>query len=549
MRKTALLEQTSKNVLAHQGALLADGKSLPPPVGGWDAISPIANMPPDRAIKLENWFPQTLYVELRNGYVEHSDCGTDEPVESLMAYQGTGDDKLFGASDDTIFDCTVAQNATPVVTGLNNARFQHTNFSTTGGHFLYCVNGADAPQYYDGSAWAVAVITGFDETDTAYINAFKNRLFFIFNNSTEFGYLPVDSIQGTGKTFELGGFMTMGGYIVAMSTWSIDAGDGPDDYAVFVTSRGQVIIYKGSDPDNAPEDWLLVGVFNMGAPIGRRCLLKVGADVVIISIDGVLPLSKAMIFERAAALKIALTQNIQPVMNASARAYGSNFGWQGISYPRGTRFILNVPIDENVEQEQYVMNTITGAWCKFTNHNGSCWELLNDTPYFGGNNGVVYQADESGADDGEGIMADMVCAFNRYGSTFNKRWTACQPLLTTDNQVAPGLAFNVDFQEDAPISVAASVPSNKALWDVAQWDVDLWPVDRQVQTDWLSVAGVGHYASIRMVVDIDQPGTGLGAVWGTSLWGTHTWEEPAPAEIVLQVNGFNVTFEPGRAFV
>jgi hypothetical protein len=29
--------------------------SLPPPVGGWDALSALADMPPDHAVTLDNW--------------------------------------------------------------------------------------------------------------------------------------------------------------------------------------------------------------------------------------------------------------------------------------------------------------------------------------------------------------------------------------------------------------------------------------------------------------------------------------------------------------
>ncbi len=531
-------------------SLVSRSTSVPPPVWGWDALNPVAAMKPDHAIRLVNWFPQTSWVELRNGFVRHCDTGTGEPVESLMAYQGASSAKLFAASDDVVIDVTTATPAAGL-TGMSNARFQHTNFSTTGGNFLYIVNGADEPRYFDGSAWATATITGEDAADWVLPNVFKNRLFFIRNNSTAFDYLPVDSIQGAATSFELGGLMSMGGYLMSMSTWSVDAGDGPDDYAVFVTSRGQVIIYKGSDPDNAPEDWLLVGIFNMGAPIGRRCLTRVGADVAIICIDGVLPLSRAMIFERAAVVKISLTERIQKVMNQSARDYKDNFGWQLIGYPQGLRAILNVPVLENEEQIQYVMNTITGAWCQFDGHNACCWELLNDALYFGGNNGVVYLADESGSDDGEAIEADMMTAFIPYGSPGSlKRWVECQPLIKTDNQVTPGIAFNVDFKDNAPLSVTESIITPGAQWDLSAWDQALWSGEEEVQVDWLGASGIGHWMSIRLVVNIQSNSLPDG-LWGEAVWGGGLWYTAAPntPEVTLELNGFNVVYETGRAYI
>jgi hypothetical protein len=532
--------------------LISSAKSVPAPIWGWDALNPVSKMPPDHAVRLVNWFPQTSWVELRKGYVVHANTATDEPVESLMAYQGLTSAKLFAASADSVFDVTVEDSVTTEVTGLANARIQHTNFATTGGNFLYCVNGADTPFYYDGSTWQTATITGsgIDATEWVQVNVFKNRLFFVKNNSTSFDYLPVDSIQGTAAEFELGGLMSMGGYIMAMSTWSIDAGDGPEDYAVFVTSRGQVIIYRGTDPGEA-DSWALVGVFFMGAPIGRRCMTKVGADVAIICIDGVLPLSKAMVFERAAVVKISLTERIQRVMNESARAYKNNFGWQLISYPQGTRCVLNIPVEENVTQEQYVMNTITGAWCKYTGHNGSCWELLNDNIYFGDNTGRVMLADSTGSDNGEAIVADMMTAFYDYGTAgVVKRWVQCQPLMTTDSQVIPGIAFNVDFQENAPLSVSDSVVTPGAEWDLSAWDQVVWPGEVTSQTNWLGATGIGHWMSIRCVVNIQSQGL-PDAEWGVDLWGGGLWysDSFSAPEVTLQLNGFNIVYETGRAFI
>lgn len=549
MRVTAVSPSRRSQVPTRR-MLRSIATGIPAPVWGWDASNPVAKMPADHAIRLKNWFPQPEWVELRNGYIRQCDTGTGRPVESLMAYQGLVNAKLFAASDGRVFDVTT-DTPTVGVTGLANTRIQHIIFSTTGGTYLYCVNGGDDPFYFDGTSWQTAAITGsgIDATEWVQVNAFKSRIFAIKNNSTSFDYLDVDSIQGSATSYELGGYMTMGGYLMAMATWSVDAGDGPDDYAVFITSRGQVIIFRGLDPNEA-ESWSLVGVFNMGQPIGRRCFYKVGADVAIICVDGVLPLSRAMIFERAATVKISLTERIQREMNAAARAYHNNFGWQLISYPQGTRAILNIPVRENVEQKQFVMNTITGAWCEFDNHNGSCWELLNDSLFFGGNNGVVYQADASGADDGDSITADMMTAFVDYGSSSLKRWVECQPLLDTDGSVKPAIAFNVDFNNNAPLSVAESVIVPGSTWDNAAWDHALWPGDVSVQTNWLAASGVGHWMSIRLVVHI-QSDSFPDAVWGDSLWGADLWYSPSgnPPAVTLRLNGFNVAYERGAAYI
>ena len=548
MRKLALARNPLGSPYTSFGRVpgnnIATGASVPAPVEGWDAISPLAAMSPKRAVRLDNWFPQPDWVEVRKGFIRHADTGTAEQVETLAAYQGVSSQKLFAISNGTIWDVTSAGTATSQVTALANDRFQHINFSTTGGNFLYMVNGADIPQYYNGTAWATATITGIDPTAIIGVNAHKARLWFVLEDSSEVAYLAADAIQGAATAFELGGLMTMGGYIMAMGTWSLDAGDGPDDYAVFVTSRGQCIIYAGTNPASATT-WSLVGVFNMGAPIGRRCLTKVGADLAVISIDGVLPLSKAMIFERSASTNAAITQRIQRVMNFAAQNYRENFGWQLISYPKGTRAILNIPVSEGATQHQYVMNTLSGAWCRFTGMNANCWELLNDRLYFGGNGGIVFEADRSGTDSGGTLEADMMTAFNYFGARgMQKRWTMCRPLITTDNQVQPGIAFNVDFQDNAPLFVPDVVVNPQALWDVAEWDDAVWAGDVSTSALWSSVSGIGYCASIRMAVEVPHPIGNLG-LWGSALWGVNTWSELDGAELTLQVNGFDLTYARG----
>ena len=64
---------------------------------------------------------------------------------------------------------------------------------------------------------------------------------------------------------------------------------------------------------------------------------------------------------------------------AQAAQIGKNlFGWQLMAFPLQTLLFLNVPIAENETQNQFVMNTLTGAWFLFTGWNANCFEIFND---------------------------------------------------------------------------------------------------------------------------------------------------------------------------
>lgn len=553
MRMTARLQGKGQR---WGGARVSNGFSLPAPTEGWDTTSPIAEMSPKRALVLDNWFPQATYVELRRGFRLHRNTPTDSPVDTLINYNGVTSSKLFAIAGGDIYDAT-AQDFTPAtpdpnIFGLANSRIQYVNFTGTAGHFAWCCNGADTPFTYDGTVWgtppAITIVDGsgnptsYSPEDIVNVNVHKNRIWAVLNNSMDAAYFAVDAIGGQAKLFPLGGIATMGGYIMAMGTWSRDAGDGPDDYAVFITSRGQVLVYAGVDPDT---DFQLIGSFNLGAPLGRRCFTKVGSDLAVISIDGVYPLSTAISFDRGAVERIALTAMINRAMNEAARRAQNMFGWELKSYPRGNMAILNVPIVENVTQQQFVMNTLTGAWCRFTGQNANCWELLNDRIFFGGNDGQIYEADVSGADYLSSYTALMKTSFQYYGDRgLKKRWTMCQPLLTTDRSVTPSLGLDTDFGSDGSLSSVAIVPSNYGLWNQMVWNVDSWGGGEVIQNDWQSVTGLGQCASILMRVDIlSDPQT---ALYDEALYDYSVYEAPSPSPITLQINGFNVTAESGE---
>lgn len=515
-------------------------------------------MKPKRAVVLDNFFPQPGYIEFRRGHRAYSILNISSvsagPVETVMAYQAIvpADDRLFACAGGTIFDATSPQDygTASSVTGLDSDRLQWVNFSTTGANYLYWVNGEDAPQAWDGSNWVTPAITGEDETTFVNIAVHKNRLWFVEKNTLNAAYLDVDSFQGAATAFPLQGVFRNGGYLVAMGTWTIDAGEGMDDHAVFISSQGEVAVYKGIDPSDAT-DWTLVGVFSIGPPIGYRCLTKVGGDVAIISIDGLLPLSKALLFDRAAVQKITLTERISRAMNDAARLYKNNFGWQIIGYPKGTRAILNVPLQENGGQQQYVMNTINGAWCRFVGQPANCWEVFQDRLFFGGNDGKVYEADVGGIDGTERIVAQVVPAWGNFQMPgILKRFTMIRPLINTDGTISPSILLNTDFVNIDPPIIPSDFETSGALWDAVIWGQFTWPQEEFVLNEWQSVDGVGQWAAVNMkVTGRDTQGSGLWdlGLWDVAEWDIEVWGSAIPATN-LKVNAFDLSLESGGIF-
>jgi len=355
-----------------RGRETSQTESLPAPVGGLNARDSAANMSPLDATIMDNWFPETNDVRVRKGVDDHV-TGLVSQVESLMAYnKPDGTQELFAAEGTDFFDVTAAGAVgAAVVTGLTNARWQHANFTNSGGtSFLTTFNGVDSPQYWDGSTWtpitgvSSPAITGITPTTIIGVEVHKRRMWLVVVDSLKAFYLPVDQVGGEAKPLDLGGIAKKGGFIMAIGTWTLDAGEGADDYWAAITSEGQIVVYRGTDPSSFAT-WKLHGVWDVGEPIGRRCRIKYNGDVLFITVDGVLSLSR-IILSTSTDQNVPITEKINKSITDASLAHKTKFGWQLLHLPQEIQLILNVPVKEGSDQQQFVMNTITRNWGSFS---------------------------------------------------------------------------------------------------------------------------------------------------------------------------------------
>lgn len=550
--------------------------SIPPPVGGLNTLDAVANMPPTDAIILENYFPGTADVRVRNGFMRWA-TGIAGAVETLAPYTSGTHAQLFAISNGSLYDVTSNGSVgVALISGLTNSRWQWVNFTNAGLTFLVMVNGVDAPLLYDGTTWrrirsavpqsitsitasgttatlttgtahglqtgdqitvsgavpavyngtftitvtgantltytmtgapggsATTVgtytvlwsITGVDPTTFVHINVFANRLWFTQTHTMQSWYLPVGQVAGTAALFDIGPQTVLGGFLMGMATWNIDNSAGLNPYAVFVTSRGEVIVYQGSDPSQS-SSFGISARFRIGPPVGRRFYEKYGSDIVFIGADGLTPLSQALLTDRQQR-KITLTEKISPTVQADYFAYQGNFGWQCTLFPEGNKLVVNVPDQEDQLSHQYVMNTITGAWCKFTGWNAFCFTYFNGNLYFGGA-AFVAQADVTNSDAGMAISSDIEPAFNYFGMRGQEKlFKMMRPVFITNAPLAPQLDIALDFSSAPPTSTPTFSQAHFNRWDITPWDEVPWNDGHIVQTDWESIDGLGYAATFRM---------------------------------------------------
>lgn len=480
---------------------------LPAPVRGLNGRDSFDSMKPDDAVRLDNWVPGFGKVEVRRGSAEWAQLGTDSggfvaatgAVETLAQWQADGAIKLIAAADGGIYDAsTTGEKDTPLGDGFSNDRWQHVSMNDV----LGLVNGQDAPQTYDGAALAAMTVAAamgeptLDVTSLIGINVYRNRSYFIRDNDPGFWFSAVNTLGGDLTYFPLGDVQGVGGHLVAMATWTRDGGTGgADDLAVFLMSSGQVVLYEGSDPDEAT-DWALVGVFSMARPIGRRCVIKVGGEAVVVTVDGYTQLSRVLPGGRTAS-DVNVSDRLGKIVLDQIRATGTEFGWQIIHYPRGRRLLVNYPTGGL--HEQHAVNLTTGAWCRFRGMDAHCWSLFGDRLFFGTSTGRVVEADVGTNDIGADIVAEGQQAFTALRDPGrNKQVNALRPQLEATGGVDFDVALYADYSPVASATVharfgVASVAGPK--WNQVKWNSVKWGKPSKAVQGWIGHAARGYAIS------------------------------------------------------
>lgn len=464
-------------------------KTLPAPVGGWNANAAITSMPITDAIRLENWFPGPTSVELRQGHDVHMTqlLGT---VKTLAVHRGLdGSSSMWAFTDTGVFEATFGgQSGGFFITARTNGKHQWDQFGDGTNNFLIAVNGVDKPWYWNGASYvevdglSTPAITGITTTDIVSLAVFKEQLFFIRNDKLGFDYLPKGDAGGAATYFDLASIASDGGYLMAVCSWTRDAGSGPDDFWVGITSEGEAIVYQGTDPASA-NTWALVGVYKIGKPLGRRCVLKkFGGDPIILTQDGAFPLS-AVLQAGDARAKYALSFKIQQAFSDAALAASDVFGWTILSYPERKAIIVNVPIREDGPHEQYVMNTITKAWCKFTGWHAEDFAVLDGVLYFSQGN-RIFRAWYGTDDNGSEIICTAVQAYSDFGSGMIKDPVLFKPILETSRTIDYATGVDTDFSTRGFIAASPTTANNNGIWGVSLWGQGRWVSGGNVLQNW-----------------------------------------------------------------
>jgi hypothetical protein len=473
--------------------------SIQPPVMGWNTKDPVSMMDPSYAVEMENYFPNGATVDLRKGSVEFASL-TDQ-VFSMAEYVSQGSTRYLIAFTDNgnVINATAGGAGTDIDGGVS--------FGANAGGEVYTANFRDRlfmkanESTTDVYTWnasgniSAAAFTGpsGDDKDLWRIAPYKNRLYFIERFSASMWYGGLDSITGTLTEFDFQSLFTRGGRLYYIGGFSVTA-SSVSEYFVAISETGEVLLYQGDHPGNST--WSKVGHYYLAAPIGRRSFFNWGNDIVIITKVGAVSLTD-VINATGRSEYSYLSDKISPTFKESIHLGPNPQVVSGIEYPNGPFILINASTATGTGgigldgANQFIMNTTTRAWCKFTGLNANCWCLFNNDLYLGRASGKIVKVDTGYHDEdtfiGGGAIASRTVklrpAYNYFGNRETvKQFVSAIPTLYESEGLSLTLDADVDF---------ANTTATSTVTDTTDTSYKLYqPV--------MGLNGIGQAASIRM---------------------------------------------------
>jgi hypothetical protein len=253
-------------------------------------------------------------------------------------------------------------------------------------------------------------------------------------------------------------------------------------------------------------------VYELGAPLGINGWFKAGGDIVVLTVNGAIPVSASRFKDPSALSMDAISRDIHPdwVYEVARRR---TIPWEAVKWNERTSLFINVPVTSSVTPPRpFVANLQTGKWCEYSAWDTRCMVVHNRQMYFGCNDGTVRTAEVSGRDLDQPYTYQLAFAWDHLGQPgFTKTVRQAKAEFLTTRPMSVLISASTNYSQAFPIppnSTADNEPDSLwdvGLWDVAVWDFGVMPV-RQT-TMWQSVGRTGEIFSMEIQVPVGSVNT------------------------------------------
>lgn len=486
---------------------VAISQTIPPPVLGWNTRDPVSDMDPRYAVDTDNFISKGGTVDLRNGYRYHAK-NIGAFVQTLVAFpQANGTSKLVAigqGTPNTIYECGSGGGAPTDITGAVTIGSYALSTIFSGRLFLKDTIGGDVC-VWDGVAagFSYAAFTGpgGDDKLLTNISSYKGRLYFCGQNSLIAWYTATaGAVTGALSSFDFSTIFTLGGYLLYAGP-ATKYGVNNDQYFVAISSLGEVLLYQGDNP--ASQTWGLIGKFLMPPPLGFRSFIQWGANIAIITTQGVVLLSEVL---NADADLSFLSDNISSAfVDTISTALSPDFA-TGIYYPRGNLIIFAIPSSATTPFfSLFIYSTLNKSWWKWSGISALQWAIFEKNLYFGGGDaGRVFRADYGDFDESqtsEGAVLTRTIKLRPAYNYFNnrelkKQFVEVKPIVYQSEGLSLAMKADIDYE-----NVAAANPITET-----------GDTSYKLYRPTMITNGVGYSASIRIDGTVETKRMSLQAI-------------------------------------
>lgn len=331
---------------------------------------------------------------------------------------------------------------------------------------------------------------------------FKSRLWFVEADSTRAWYLDPNAVSGTATSFDFAPRFRRGGNLRGLYEWSYDGGSGMAASLVAISDEGDVVVYQGTDPGDA-SDWAIKGSWSVGAiPTGRRIATEYGGDLLILSLQGIVSLSK-LVLSSATAEDQTTGSKIGNLFNQLAASSRRSLpGWSIQMHPADNSLFITVPTSAGAATEQLAMSNTSKGWGRYRDLPVYCCAAWAGVMYFGTVDGQVCQHDGyldsvllATPTEGTAIAWSSLGAFTSLGNMREKQVKLLRPILLggSTNPTLEATAL-YDYNLNEPTAPTAGTAS--AGWDFGVWDTSVWDGDYTAAAPLGGAVGMGRHVAI-----------------------------------------------------
>ena len=510
--------------------------TIPASVGGVNSIDSLMAMPPEDCIYTYNAMPVEYGLRLRKGYREWG-TGADGDIRTVLAYEANtalpADDRLWGVTSTGIWNFTAFGETEPTQDVVFTENEEPAGFGNwveftndASEHYLFYADGLNGIHQYEETTKLWTVPTGwtydppgqpgnpvdFPVDDVVFVMIHKLRIWVILENSSDAWYLPIASIAGELKKFTFGAKMLHGGRLLGLYNWTLDGGDGIDDYLIALSKAGDLIVYRGGDPENtdpsAGEPWMQVGSWFVGeCTNSRRGVVAYGAEMYVLSSYGITSLRDLLQGSVANENRTSPSAKVNLFLRADIHAGSRRYEWSLNIHPADGFMQVVTPVPTNTPFLAYNQNLSTKAWGFWEGVPQVSSSTWNGEYMMGGQDGIMYLYDgelDGTKLDGTGAVAigyrlltSFQAPFGAHSSFKRVGFIRTMGVLAGTTTVTVRAVY--DYAIETTLPAPPGLPSQgENVWDSAVWDNALWSFSVEGQSFPAGTLGIGRAVAVAL---------------------------------------------------